>query len=83
MIRKQIYIEVRQDARLKRLARELGVSEAALVRQSLDQGLRVGTIRYQQPAAWGAITRCIRKRMQKGPLAGERTWRRDDLYDVR
>lgn len=80
MIRKQIYIEDHQESRLKRLARELGISEAALIRQSLDQGLRVGTIRHRQPDAWEEIRTFIRKRMRKGPLAGKRSWRREDLY---
>jgi hypothetical protein len=36
MIRKQFYIFPDQDAALKRKARELGVSEAELVRRALD-----------------------------------------------
>ena len=76
----QISIEDRQDMQLKRLARELGVSEAALIRQSLDRGLRVGTTHQRQPDAWDDINSFIRKRMRKGPLVGKRTWRRDDLY---
>lgn len=36
MIRKQLYIEEHQDAALKRRARELGISEAELVRRALD-----------------------------------------------
>ena len=34
MVRKQIYIERRQEARLKRLAKESGVSEAEIVRRA-------------------------------------------------
>lgn len=80
MIRKQIYIASHQETQLKRLARELGVSEAALIRQSLDRGLRVGIIRSGQPSAWRQIRAFIRRRMRKGQLAGTRTWRREDLY---
>jgi hypothetical protein len=36
MIRKQLYIDPHQDAALKRKARELGLSEAELVRRALD-----------------------------------------------
>jgi len=80
MIRKQVYIENRQEAQLKRLARELGVSEAALIRQSLDRGLRIGTMSYRRPEAWTRVKAFIRKRMRKGSLSGKRTWRREDLY---
>ena len=80
MIRKQIYIEDQQETQLKRLARELGVSEAALIRQSLDRGLRVGTVSHRHPEAWTQIRSFIRQRMRKGPLPGKRTWRREDIY---
>ena len=80
MIRKQIYIEDRQETQLKRLARGLGLSEAALIRQSLDRGLRVGTITHRHPEAWARIKAFIRRRMRKGPISGKRTWRREDLY---
>lgn len=36
MIRKQLYIEERQDRALKYRAKELGISEAQLVRQAID-----------------------------------------------
>ena len=40
MIRKQLYLEEAQDKALKRRAKELGVSEAEVVRQALDKVLR-------------------------------------------
>lgn len=42
MIRKQLYIEKAQDKALKRRARELGVSEAEVMRRALD-GMLHGT----------------------------------------
>ena len=36
MVRKQVYIEPEQDELLKRLSKELGVTEAALMRRALD-----------------------------------------------
>ncbi len=39
MLRKQLYLEERQDAALKARAQELGVSEAELVREALDRFL--------------------------------------------
>ena len=81
MVRKQIYLEDRQEAQLKRLARQLGVSEAALIRQSVDRGLRSGLMPpYRNLAAWEDIKAFIRKRMRKGSLKGTRTWRREDIY---
>jgi hypothetical protein len=39
MVRKQLYIDLQQDALLKRKARELGLSEAEVVRRALDTAL--------------------------------------------
>lgn len=39
MVRKQLYLEEAQDRALKRRARELGVSEAEIVRRALDAAL--------------------------------------------
>ncbi len=39
MVRKQLYLEEAQDQALKVRARELGISEAELVRRALDQTL--------------------------------------------
>lgn len=40
MIRKQLYLKPSQDRALKRRAKELGVSEAELVRRALDDALQ-------------------------------------------
>ena len=80
MVRKQIYLEDRQEAQLKRLAREMGLSEAALIRQSLNRGLRSGLVPARDLAAWERVKGFIRRRMRKGPLKGTRTWRREDIY---
>jgi len=37
MVRKQIYIEPRQEATLKRMVRESNTTEAELIRQAIDQ----------------------------------------------
>lgn len=42
MIRKQLYLEEAQDQALKRRAKELGISEAEVVRRALDEALRPG-----------------------------------------
>lgn len=85
MIRKQIYIEDRQESQLKRLARDLGLSEAALIRQSLDRGLRSSLPLARDLGAWAQIRTFIRKRMRNVPSVARATqprrWRRDELYE--
>jgi hypothetical protein len=58
MVRKQIYIEPRQEALLKRLAQDQGVSEAELIRQAIDR--RVGQSGAQvlpDSRAWEHVVR--------------------------
>lgn len=43
MIRKQLYLEKTQDRALKRRAKELGVTEAEVVRRALDDALKPAT----------------------------------------
>ncbi len=81
MVRKQIYLRADQDRRLKRLARELGLSEAELIRQSVDRAVLVEVAGYPDVAAWEAELRFIRERRAKGPLPGRRDWTREDVYD--
>ena len=85
MVRKQIYIRPDQDRRLKQIAKSLGVSEAELIRQSLDQAVaRRATAQQPPPAdrsAWEEELAFIRRRQALGPLPGTRDWKREDLYD--
>jgi hypothetical protein len=85
MVRKQIYIEPRQEALLKRLAEDQGVSEAELIRQAIDR--RVGRGEAQtlpDDRAWEEAYRTMQELQARGPLAGqERAWRREDLYEER
>ena len=37
MVRKQVYIESKQENRLKKMAKEIGVSEAELIRQGINR----------------------------------------------
>lgn len=74
MIRKQIFIPREQDAALKRLSRQTGESEAALVREAIEQRLR---LEDAAKARWEALANAWAGR----PVDGKkRTWRRDDLY---
>lgn len=81
MIRKQIYIEARQEQLLKRLAKDLGTTEAELIRQGLDQVLGSGLSAIPNLRAWERERAFIERWAKKGAVKGKRTWRREDLYD--
>jgi hypothetical protein len=81
MVRKQIYLRPDQHRRLKQLAKVLGLSEAELIRKSLDQAVVASAGPHRDPAAWEAERRFVRERQAKGPLPGTRDWKREDLYD--
>jgi hypothetical protein len=83
MIRKQIYIETGQNALLKRLAAEAGVSEAEIIRQSVVRYALAARPTVRDADAWRRQLRRIRASIGKGPLPGKRTWTRDDLYAAR
>ena len=80
MIRKQVYIEPRQDALIKRLVRETGVTEADIIRQAIDA--HTGALVFRRDLmAWQAEKDFIHQLMAQGAVAGGRTWRREDLYE--
>jgi hypothetical protein len=81
MVRKQVYIEAEQEKLLKRRARELGVTEAELVRRGIDQIARPGAWLPLDPKAWEEAKSVIRERMRlRVPQTG-RTWTREELHD--
>ena len=85
MIRKQVYIEPRQDAVLKRLARTRGVTEAEIIRQAIDREAGSAETAIGQPdvEAWEQARAFIRSLIDQGPVPGQRTWKREDLYEER
>ena len=86
MIRKQVYIEPRQDALLKRLAQTYKLSEAELIRQAIDRqlGTGLGPELPPDPDAWEQAYQFMLELQARGPIAGQgRTWKREDLYEER
>ena len=81
MVRKQVYIEPRQDELLKRWARESGKSEAEIVRQALGRWLAGEERRRKAEAAWEEERAFIESRIAEGPVDGRRTWTREELYE--
>ena len=86
MVRKQIYLEERQEARLKRIARARGISEAEVIRQAIDR--QVGRVSVEagggDPAVWERALRFMRSlaaRARKGDQ--RRDWTREDAYAER
>lgn len=59
MIRKQIYIEPRQEKLLKALAEELGMTKVELIRNAIDRGLAGMAGCRTDPAAWKDAERYI------------------------
>jgi len=84
MVRKQIYIEPKQEKLLKQRARELGVSEAELIRQGIDQVSHVLAALPLDREAWQDELAFIRKRARsQKALGGQRSWTREELYEER
>ena len=86
MVRKQVHIEPRQAAWLKRLAQTRGISEAELIREVLDQQISAGQARVlpPDPVAWEAAYQFMLDLRARGSVTGEaRTWEREDLYKER
>ena len=94
MIRKQVYIEPRQEAILKRIAKEEGVTEAEVVREaielksqasaasSLDRRARSGPeSAWSDRQAWREAKAFMLELAAQGPVAGGRAWTREDLHD--
>jgi len=83
MVRKQVYIEPRQDEMLKRAAAETGMTEAEIVRRALDLwDERVAQHRRVQEI-WEEERAFIESLIAQGPVPGGRTWTREELYEER
>jgi hypothetical protein len=83
MIRKQIYIESRQDNSLKKQARDLGVTEAEVIRRAIDRQMTSVRLGIRDRKAWEREKAFISKRTAKGRVLGGRQWKRDDAYEER
>lgn len=81
MIRKQVYLDSRQEAFLKRLSREMGVTEAEVIRQAIDRQAQTVLVSHRDLAAWRNEKSFIMKLIAQGPVAGGRTWHREDLHE--
>lgn len=80
-VRKQVYIEPYQEVALKRLGQMTGVSEAEIIRQAIDNQIRLSHPSHPDLEAWEKERRFIRDLMARGVARGRRTWRREDLHE--
>jgi hypothetical protein len=83
MVRKQVYIDPVQDRLLKRRARELGVTEAEIIRRAIDQFARTPLMPPFDPEALNAVLSSMEARDAVETSGKSRTWRREDLYEDR
>jgi hypothetical protein len=84
-VRKQIYLEKRQDQQLKRIAEARGISEAEVIRQAVDQ---ITVLSAQLPVeiddmAFEAFKREALARRKLGITGEPYKWRRQDAYEER
>jgi len=82
MVRKQIYIRPQQEAVLKQKACELGVSEAELIREYIDEGMQRPTAN-ERKKAWQEELAFIKERAKMRVPQTGRSWTRDELYEER
>ena len=84
-VRKQIYLEKRQNQQLKRLAEARGVSEAEVIRQALEREVQ-SKIDKPLPvnrAAFEAFKREALARRELGITGEPYKWNRAELYEER
>jgi hypothetical protein len=81
MVRKQIYIEAHQQKTLRKIAREAGKTEAEIIRNALDEHVRLLKAKEDRMNAWREIDATIDQRTQTTQVSTGRSWKREDLYD--
>jgi hypothetical protein len=80
-VRKQIYIEAHQEAQLKALAEQTGLSEAEIIRQAINRQARILRLPRRELDVWDKEQEFIAQLMAQGPVTGGRTWTREELHD--
>ena len=86
MIRKQVYLEARQDLQIKKLAEALGTTAADIIRKAVDLLLSEAERQHRAEAAWENVQALMEARAALAvpdTVAGERAWTREELYAER
>ena len=85
MIRKQIVIDAERDATLSRLAAERGVSQSEFIRLAIDELAARSQEDFRRRKAHAELMEMFKNAPDRGLTDehGNRTWKREDLYDDR
>ena len=83
MVRKQVYIEPRQDDLLKQWTVETGMTEAEIIRQAIDLWEESKARKRRAQEAWREARTFIKELIAQGPAPGGRTCTREELYEER
>lgn len=78
-IRKQIYLDPEQERLIKHLSASSGLSEAEIIRQSIDN--QRGRVIPCDVSVWFEEKQFIKEWLAQGYAEGGRDWTREDLYD--
>ena len=84
LVRKQFYIQKRQDVLLKRLSKGRGISEAEIIRQAIEREFRGEP--QQQIVGSSSLEPFIQLALEKRTLAVDTEpyrWDRDEIYAER
>jgi hypothetical protein len=83
MIRKQVLLNARQDALIKRRARELNMSQADVLRERVDGLAMEEAAPRLDRKAWLRERKFMMTRVGLASASARRTWTREELYDER
>jgi hypothetical protein len=83
MVRKQVYISEEQQAALRQRAKELGVTESALIRRGLDYAAGPGGGQPDGERAWQDALAFMRERARIEAAQRQRGWTREELHGER
>lgn len=82
LIRKQFYITKAHDALLKSKAKQMGISEAELVRRALETQASTIDLKEETANLWQEEQAFFQQLMDNEYEQKKRTWKREDLYEI-
>lgn len=82
LVRKQLYITRRQENYLKLKAKEMGLTEAEIVREALDKAEYQVEHPRNSVEKWQEELSFVNQRIKgRKIIRKERAWKREDLYE--
>ena len=85
MVRKQIYIQKRQETLLKRLSQARGLSVAEIIRQAIEREIagEPGQPAFLSLSAMEDFTRLALSKRSQGKKTEPYRWNREEIYSER